>query len=92
MLAAKRSMYSSSTLRNAGLGPRIRVSCKQQHCLTIYYLHVRSAGLYTRGDAVIAATRAFKFSMDVFQALQAAIHDLSCRLDAVQTYVAEAIG
>jgi len=68
------------------------MSCKQQRCLTVHSLHVRSAGSFTSRDTVIAATRALKFSMDVFRAMQDAIYELSCRLDAVQTYVAEAIG
>jgi len=68
------------------------MSCKQQRCLTVKSLYVRSAGSYSSRDAVIAATWALKFSMHVFQAMQNAIYDLSYRLDAVQTYVAEAIG
>ena len=60
--------------------------------LTVAYGCVHSPGSYSSRDAVIAISLAFTYSMQIFQTMQTAIYDLSCRLDAIQTYVAEAIG
>ena len=58
----------------------------------VAYSCVHSAGSYSPRDAMIAVALAEKTSMELFQNLQTAIQGLSCRLDAVQTYVADAIG
>lgn len=51
-----------------------------------------SSEAYTPRGAMIAVQRAFIISMEVLQFTDAAIRHLNPRLDAVQTYVAEAIG